>query len=288
MRGARGATLVELLVATAIMLGITGAVMTLLYDGLSRTAILEDASDLHQRARITADAITADLRAAGNGTAAGPLGAVLPAAEPRWAGTPPGTATASAITIRYVPPLGARSRITQPLEPASGVAVVETAGCAQMTTACGFTTGMRALVFDATGQMDALLVDAIGPGTLVLDPSTPARVVTYPIGTEVAQIVEASYAVDATTRQLRRSEGGASLTIADNIDALTFEYRSDVLAQMPLLAFQDGPFMGSGIRAFDADLLNIRAIKVTLRVVGGDRRSAPTTASFTVALRSAR
>ena len=48
---------------------------------LVRTPVLEDAADLHPRARVAADAIAADLRAAGNGTSSGPLAAVLPATD---------------------------------------------------------------------------------------------------------------------------------------------------------------------------------------------------------------
>ncbi|MBA3641596.1 MAG: prepilin-type N-terminal cleavage/methylation domain-containing protein, partial [Acidobacteria bacterium] len=107
MSGDRGYTLVELLIATAIMLTVTSAVMTMLHDGLVRGPVLEDSTDLHQRARIAADAIGADLRAAGNGTSSGPLSAVLPGVEPRWATAPSASASTNAVTVRYVPPLAA-------------------------------------------------------------------------------------------------------------------------------------------------------------------------------------
>lgn len=286
MTGHRGYTVVELVIATAIMLAMTSAVMTLLHDGLVRTPVLEEASDLHQRARVAADAIAADLRAAGNGTPSGPLSAVLPAVEPRGAGAAAGSASADAVTIRYVPPFAARSRLAQPLEPASSVAIVGSTGCPDLTTACGFTMGMRAVVFDAAGQMDGFLVEAIGPGVLVLSASAAPRSVTYPAGSEVAQIVEASYVVDSATRQLRRTEGGGTFAIADNVEALTFEYFGDSLAVAPLSRFQDGPFRGSGLRMFDADLLGIRAVTATLRLASGHPRSPAITATLTVSLRT--
>ena len=286
MTGHRGYTVVELLIATAVMLAMTSAVMTLVHDGLMRTPLLEDAADLHQRARVVADAIAADLRAAGNGTAAGPLSAVLPAVEPRWIGAAVGSAAVDAVTIRYVPPLAARSRLAQPLEPSSSVAVLEPAGCPQMSTACGFTTGMRVVVFDPAGQMDGLLVEAIGPDVLLLSAAPGARSSTYPAGSEIAQIVEASYTVDAPTRQLRRSEGGGTFAIADNVEALTFEYHGDGLALLPVSRFEDGPFRGSGQRMFDADLLGVRAVRATLRLASGNPRAPALAATLTVSLRT--
>lgn len=286
MSGERGYTLVELLIATAIMLVMTSAVMTMVRDGLARTPVVEDAMDLHQRARIAADAIGADLRAAGNGTSSGPLSAVLPAVEPRWVTAASSSASNGAITIRHVPPLAARSRLAQPLDPASSLAVLEPGGCPQLTTACGFAAGMRAIVFDPSGQMDALVVDAIGPGVLVLGAAAAARLATYPTGSEIAQAVEASYTVDAATRQLRRSEAGGTFAIADNVEALTFEYFADRLATLPIAMFTDGPFRGSGVRMFDADLLGIRAVRATLRLSGGNARARALTLTFMVSLRA--
>lgn len=286
MSAERGYTVVELVIATAVMLAMTSAVMTLLHDGLARTPLLEDAADLHQRARVAVDAIAADLRAAGNGTPAGPLSAVLPAVEPRGAGVAAGSASADAVTIRYVPPLAAHSRLAQPLEPASSVVLLEPAGCPRLTTACGFAAGMRAVVFDPAGQMDGVLVEAIGPGLLVLSGSATPRSVTYAAGSEIAQIVEASYAVDPGTRQLRRTEGGGTFAIADNVAGLTFEYFGDDLAVLPISRFEDGPFRSPGSRVFDADLLGIRAIRATLRFAGGSPRSPAMAASLTVSLRT--
>ncbi len=286
MSAERGYTVVELMIATAVMLAMTSAVMTLLHDGLVRTPLLEDAADLHQRARVAVDAIAADLRAAGNGTATGPLSAVLPALEPRSAGVAVGSASADAVTVRYVPALAAHSRLAQPLEPGSSVVLLEPAGCPRLTTACGFAAGMRAIVFDPAGQMDVVLIEAIGPGLLVLSGSAVPRSATYAAGLEIAQVVEASYVVDPSTRQLRRSEGGGTFAIADHVEGLTFEYFGDSLAVLPISGFQDGPFRSPGPRMFDADLLGIRAIRATLRLGSGNPRSPAMAATLTVSLRT--
>jgi Tfp pilus assembly protein PilW len=286
MSGDRGYTLVELTIATAIMLTVTGAVMTLLHDSLARTPVLEDATDLHQRARVVAEALAVDLRAAGSGTPSGPLTASFPAIEPRALAAAAASAAADAVTIRYVPPHAGRSRLLQPLDPAAAVAAVDLTGCPQGTTACGFTAGVRGFVFDAAGQMDTVQVDAISPGMLLLGASVPGRTVTYAAGSEIAEAREVSYALDAPTRQLRRTEGGGTFAVVDNVEALTFEYRGDGAAALPLSVFQDGPFRGTGDRMFDTDTLGIRVIVATVRLASGSARVPAVTARVTVALRN--
>jgi type II secretory pathway pseudopilin PulG len=282
----RGYTLLEVVVATGIMLAMTGAVMTLLHDGLVRTPMLEEAADLHQRARVAAEALAADLRAAGSGTPSGPLSALFPAAEPRRPGDPAGSASADLLTIRYVPAHAARAHLLEPLTPASDAAILDPSGCPSQTTACGFTAGVNALLFDSSGQMDTLRVDAISAGTLVIAAPAAPRAATYPAGSEVAEAVEATYALDSASRQLRRTEGGGTFPLADNVEALTFEWLGDGLAPLALTQFQDGPFRAAGPRMFDVDLLRVRAIRATIRLTSSSARAPAVTARFTVALRN--
>lgn len=287
MKDEDGYTLVELVLASAIMLTVVGAVMTLLHDGLTRTPVLEEATDLHQRARVAADALAADVRAAGSGTPSGPLPRFVPAVEPRVIGAPAGSASADALTIRYVPPRAARSRLVHPLAPASTSVAIDMAGCPARTTACGFTAGMHAAVFDASGHMDHFRVEAINAGTLVID--TPvARSVVYPEGSELAEAVEVSYALDAATRQLRRTEGGGTFAVADNVDSLGFTYLGDDLTAFPLAMLQDGPFRGTGQRMFDADLLRVRLVAATVRLASGNSRVPAVSSRITVVLRNGR
>lgn len=233
-----------------------------------------------------AERLGADLRAAGSGTPSGPLSARFPAAEPRGLSDAPLSAAPDVLTIRYVPAHASRSRLVQPLEPGAGVAVIETAGCPSQTTACGFTAGANALVFDSSSQMEPLRVEAISTGMLVLAAAAASRAATYPAGAEVTEAVEATYALDTESRQLRRTEGNGTFTVADNVEALTFEWLDERLAVMPLTGFQDGPFQAEGSRMFDADLLRVRAIRATIRVVSGSGRVPAAVARITVALRN--
>jgi hypothetical protein len=268
------------------MLAMTGALMTLLHDGLVRTPVLEEAADLHQRARVAAEGLAADLRAAGSGTPSGPLSALFPAAEPRRPGAPAGSASSDVLTVRYVPAHAARSRLLEPLDPGSGYAVIDSTGCPTQTTACGFTANTNAFLFDSSGQMDPLRVDAIGPGTLVIGAPAAPRAATYPAGSEVAEAVEATYALDIGSRQLRRTEGGGTFTLADNVEMLTFEWLGASLSPLPLSVFQDGPFRATGDRMFDVDLLRVRLITATIRLASGSDRVPSATARVTVALRN--
>ena len=268
-----GFTFVELIVASAILITVSAAVLWLLHDGLAAAPVLEEATDLQQRARVSIDALAAELRAAAAGPPSGPLSRYFAAVEPRAAIDPPGTASASALTVRYVPPNGAHSRLVQPLLPGVPTAFVDTASpCPLGTTACGFNASTTAVVFDPSGAADFVSVDAIAPGVLTVSDPIAGRAQPYPAGDEIAEALQVSFIFDPAARQLRRAEGGGDFVLADNINAVTFEYFAADMSRLPLALFGDGPFVGAGSTAFDADLLRIRTVRATLRFdTGVDR-----------------
>jgi hypothetical protein len=61
---------------------------------------------------------------------------------------------------------------------------------------------------------------------------------------------------------------------------VTFEYFAGDMTALPLAIFQDGPFIGAGSLAFDADLLRVRTIRTTLRVETGFDRLRGTDPRF--------
>ena len=265
-----GYTFIELLVASAILITVSAAVLGLLHDGLAASPVLEEATDLQQRARVSVDALAAELRAAAAGPPSGPLSRYFAAVEPRAAADPPGTASASALTVRYVPPNGAHSRLSQPLAPGVPTAFVETASpCPVGTTACGFNAGMTAVVFDPSSAASFVSVDAIAPGALTVTDLVAARAQTHLAGSEIAEALQVSFVFDPGVRQLRRLEGGGSFVLADNITSVTFEYFAAGMSPLPLGLFQDGPFVGAGAMAFDADLLRVKTVRATLRFETG-------------------
>lgn len=266
----RGASVVELLVAFAVLLVISGAVVALLHDGLAGAPALEETTDLHQRARVAAEAIAADVRKAAAGTPSGPLTRLFAAVDPRTMTAPPGSAVDVALTLRYVPEGGAHARLAQPLPAVATVAAIAQGGsCPAGTTACGFTAGTRAVVFDSGGNASMLAVGAIGPGALSISDAWGARTVAYAAGDEIADVADVTFVFDPAARVLRREEAGVSFVLADNVADLRFEYLDDALQAMPLAIFQDGPFGGADAMRFDVDLLRVRAVRISVRLESG-------------------
>lgn len=267
MNGSRGYTVLELLVAAAVLLGVLASVSTLLYDGLADAPVLEEAADLHQRGRVAFDALAADIRAAGAGGRAGPLTAAVAAVLPRSPGAPATSVQPGVITVRYAVPAGASSILLTDLVP--GVSLVEidlSAGCPETSAACGFVTGTRAMVFDAAGHWDLLSVEAIGAGALSVTDVRGPRTVTYHAGTWIVEAAEVAYAFDAAARTLRRTEGSASFPLVDHVAALRFELLDETLNPFAAATLVDGPFRGTGSNAFDLDLLRVRQVRAILRL----------------------
>lgn len=299
-----GYTLLELLVATAVLLAAAGSLLHLATDGAARSALWNESADLHQRSRVAAAALFTLLDGAAAGTDAGPLSRFLAAVEPKRRAA--GTAVPSAITVRAVPSNAPSAPIASPLVPGAGtVTLTRDGGCADGAVACGFEAGMTAVVFDAAGNWDTLAVQAIGPDTLLVTDRPSPRSVTYPAGARVAQIEETTLYFEAAESTLRREQPGASnLPLIDNVVDLQFAYFGDpqpplrprppvgaanclydeagqrlplpvlepdhgALATLPLTLFSDGPMCGTGATAYDADLLRIRKIRVSVRLQTG-------------------
>jgi hypothetical protein len=302
MTDERGYTIVELLVAAAVMLAVLAAVSMVLHAAILRVPWLEESTDLQQRTRAALELLSADLRSAGAGDPSARLAVRLPAVLPRTGAAAPTVASASALTVRYVPAGGAAARLGAPLLPADAVVVVAAGGaCVSNAVACGFRAGSTALVFDGSGQADLLDINGIAPGALTTTPVS-ARTASYPIGADVAELLDVSYTLDPVARVLQRQAGGAPLPVADNVTALAFEYAGipgRPLEPVPPLGIAnclydaggtylhpilpasgpyvvilpgelaDGPFCGSGALAYDVDLLRIRAVQVRLRLDTG-------------------
>jgi hypothetical protein len=124
----------------------------------------------------------------------------------------------------------------------------------------------------------------------------------YDVGAEVTQIVSNTFYLNRTTHQLMRYNGGTNdVPLVDNVVDLKFEYFGDPnppklpkppageanclydingnyqnlatlapdngsLAALPGAMLIDGPMCGGGSNKFDADLLRVRKVRVTMRV----------------------
>ncbi len=208
-----------------------------------------------------------------------------------------------AVTIAYVSPVAAQTTLSAPLgSGASTIEVSDLPACPAGREACGFERGMNALVFDAAGQFDFFAVTGVNGWTLSVRHLGQSGS-DYDDGAAVVQADLHTYYFNPLTRQLRHSDGYLSdVPVIDNVVSVAFEYSGDPappgspapppgtanclyddggnpganlvplpaqgasLAALPLSILNDGPWCGRGGTGFDADLLRVKRIRVTLRI----------------------
>lgn len=303
MRAERGFTVIELLVASAILLGLLAFAAGALHDALVRVPVIEEASDLQQRTRTAGELLFSELRTAGAGTAAGPLPAFFPAVLPRPSAAAPAIAVPDVLTLRYAPDDAPRARLASGLLPGDTTVLLDTGpGCILNAVACGFTSGMSVVLFDPAGNADTAIVSAIDTGSVWLTDHLGARTNAYGTTAQISEMIEVSYFHDAATRTLRREQNRVTSPVVDDVFAVEFRYLGTAgrpthprppegeanclyapdgtylhpvvtpgssLEPISLAELVDGPFCGAGRMAFDVDLLRIRAVVVRKRLETG-------------------
>ena len=212
-------------------------------------------------------------------------------------------ARGDAISIISVPTTSVQSALRDPVTSAAdGVAPVIAPTCTPGDPACGIRPGMALLLFDRRARFDLMTVAsvAVDRASIRLWQSNPAF--GYPAGAALARADVGLYYFDPAARQIRSSDGdGADAPLVDHVAGLSFEYFGDpespasprppagianclydelgvrrptvslapggrALIPLPLGMFADGPWCGAGDLQFDADLLRIRSVRVTVRV----------------------
>ena len=177
MHSEQGFTIVEMLVATAIMLAVTAATFQLMNPAQGMFAAQPEVSDMQQRMRIGVETLYKDLVMAGAGTysgsATGSLGNYFAPIVPYRMGNvtpdPPGSFKTNAITLMYVPPTSAQTTIADPMPtPSAELKVTAQPGCPSSDDLCGFKTGMTVLIFDATGSFDTFNITNVQSSALHL------------------------------------------------------------------------------------------------------------------------
>lgn len=298
--GHRGHSLVELLIAMAITLAVTGATLALVSHAQSIAQTQPEAGDMQQRLRVAVDALDRSLLIAGGGQSdagsAGPSGNVFPSVMPYRAGYLTSDVRAGvpyrpdAISIVSVTPSASQTVLVNSMTGAS--AVIEVApqpNCPIGDALCGFRAGMHAIISDSSGTYDVFEISAVESLLLTLRHDSSTFQKPYGAGSRVSEGDLRIYYFDAGTSQLRYSDGiGTDLPLVDNVVDVQFAYFGEALTPLDPAALRDGPWWGSGLSVFDADLLRIRAVRVTVRVQaalstlrGADRRlfSRPGTAA---------
>src|SRR6185295_7755819 len=185
-----GFTLVELLIATAIMTTVSCAFVSLILSAQSIARTQPEAAE-QQRARMAVQALAADVARAGGGldrgANAGPLARYLPALE---------VAPDGSVTVRYLSRRSAQATLTAGLPRGETAVAVDAGG--------GFAAGSSALVFDRTGCRDLVRVTDVTETLLVV--GAAPRTCAYAAGASIAEAEARTYRVDPVARQLQRRD----------------------------------------------------------------------------------
>ncbi len=215
----------------------------------------------------------------------------------------PTVVRADALTISYAPGTHHETTARDPLGPApSQLRVNQLPNCPVGRPICGYAAGATIAVFDEAGTFDVFTVTAVLGDVASLRAHRTDASHAYPAGAFVTPAETHTYWFDAAARQLRHYDGYLTdVPVVDNVVGVRFEYFGDpnppvrprpalgtanclydaagvrlplpVLpaaggstAPLPLSLFSDGPWCGAGDNRFDADLLRVRTVRVTVRV----------------------
>jgi hypothetical protein len=165
---------------------------------------------------------------------------------------------------------------------------------------------MDVIIFDTSGNFDLFTITRTQDDAAHLQHRGQDMSKPYDVGASVTQIVSNTFYLDTTTNKLMRYNGGDNdVPLVDNVVDLKFEYFGDPspprapkplageanclydaagnyrnlatlapddgsLAALPGAMLKDGPMCGGGTNQYDADLLRIRKVRVTMRVQAAD------------------
>jgi hypothetical protein len=244
-------SLVETLVSMALTLMLGGAIMSLVAAGQAIARTQPEASDLHQRARIAAQAIGRELRDAGAGIERGAL------AGPLIQRFPPLTPSADGgITMWTVSRRDAQGTPAFAVAPGATLVTLQSStACAAGQAACAFTAGTSAIAFTPSGCRTTIRIASTSGDVLQL--AAPLAGCALDASSAVAEGDVHTYRVDTAARQLiRRDEAtGSSNPMLDGVASMTLACFADVSGMDPI----------AGVT--DADLVRTRRVRVTLRFV---------------------
>jgi prepilin-type N-terminal cleavage/methylation domain-containing protein len=312
----RGFSLLELLVATAIMMVVTGAIFSMVNPSHGTAKAQPEVSDIQQRMRIGSDTLFRELMMAGAGpyfgARTGSLLNFFAPLVPRRMGLQNADGRAvyrsDTLTLTYIPNSYSQTSIALAMPPQSAeLKVTYPPNCQVPKELCGFEIGMTVLIFDDTGHWDVFTLTQVQDDAAHVQHRGQGLNYTYGAGSTITQAVSNTYYRNAATNQLMVYDGyNTETAIVDNVVDLRFEYFGDPappttpdpgiggganciydamhnLVGLPTLTADegsltilkpeqliDGPWCGGGDNEFDADLLRIRKVRVTLRMQASD------------------
>ena len=247
LRSEAGFTLIEMLMASAIMVVVTGAVFALLNPANGTFRREPEQADVQQRVRVGVDSLTKDLIMAGAGTymgaGAGALDNFFAPVMPYRRGDINDDPTAGVfyrpdtISILYVPPTPAQTTVVKVEgNNSQEIDVDPEPGCPdKLSGLCGFTSNppMRVLLIDPdSGAYDVTTLTNIQDPALHLQHSGKLSSQYDSGGAMITEVASHTYYLksdDATkTYQLMHYDGyQTDLPVVDNVVKLSFDYFGD-------------------------------------------------------------
>ena len=208
-----GYTLIELLLSTAIMLVVTGAVFSIVNPSQNTARVQPEVSDRQQRLRVGADMLYKDLVMAGagvyQGASSGSLMKFFAPIQPYRTGlVNPDPANGvffrpDAISLVYVPNTAAQTTIRDRMpQPSSEIKVNAQANCPVGDPLCAFEDGMSLLIFDDTGTWDSFAVTEVQSDALHVQHRGQVFNKAYEAGANIVQAEWHTYYFDAANSRL--------------------------------------------------------------------------------------
>jgi type II secretory pathway pseudopilin PulG len=248
----RGFTVIEMLIAMGIMIGVTAAIFSLVDPARGVYRTQPEVSDLQQRLRVGTSFLTDSLLMAGAGSPAGGAltGSLLNYFAPvqpvrtGMIGSDPDAGVFyrdDAISIFYIPPGSPQTSISSAMPtPSSELKVNAEPSCADtgQPLSCKFKEGMRVIIFDESGAWDDMTLTQVQDGSMHLqhNKSVPGNELSksYDAGAQVAQVTQRTFYWNQATSQLMYYDGDQRDEAAvDNVVDLAFEYFAE--ARPPVL-----------------------------------------------------
>jgi hypothetical protein len=254
--GEAGFSIVEMMIATAIMMAVTAATFSLMNPAQGMFAAQPEVMDMQQRLRIGVDTLYKDLmmsgagpysgscksvNAQGSATECGPMpgslgnyfAPIMPYRVGNVTPDPVGSFFTDRITLMYVPPTSAQTTIRDPMPNTSAeIKVHAQPGCPEDDELCGFKEGMNVLILDDAGAWDTFGVTNVQTEAMHLQHRGEKLNKPYGTGSYITQVAMYTYWLKTDTvagnYQLMRYDGNQTdIPIADNVVGMSFEYYGD-------------------------------------------------------------
>jgi prepilin-type N-terminal cleavage/methylation domain-containing protein len=247
LRNERGFTLMEMIVAMAIMVTVTSVIFSMVDPSRGAYRVQPEVADLQQRLRIGAQFLADDLIMAGSGSPSaspqvGTLTNFFAPIQPYRLGminSDPDMGVfyrSDAITIMYIPPGAPQTTLSGNMpQPSSELDVTRQPNCPPSEPPlCGFKDGQRIIIFDETGAYDDMTVTEVQNGSLKLQHNKSvvgnelSKAYTTATNPQIAQIAQKTYWFNAATNQLMFYDGDQrDEPVVDQVVELVFEYFGD-------------------------------------------------------------